>query len=281
MRKTLLFLSLLLSISAYGNHYADTYVIPIAGHIQGANGSMWRTDVVIRNFRSTALDVDFIVIESGFDTSNNVQPLTSDTVNGTVTIPANGTVLIEDIMKGHGGSTGMTGALVAGADFPFAISSRTYNDTVALGQTVPATRDFFVNSFGDADNAAFAYIPGIVNNDAARTNVGFTAGAGGSAAPMTVEIIIRNDTGAQVGSQQITIPAGRFMHIQVPVGPMLQSGSSLDLGSADFRIVAGEGVVVPYASVVDNASSVATFMLGQFPDPVLSTSSRLFRSLVR
>jgi hypothetical protein len=281
MRKTVLFLSLLLSISAYGNHYADTYVIPIAGHIQGANGSMWRTDVVIRNFRSSALEVDFIVIESGLDTSNNVQPLTSDTVNGTVTIPANDTVLIEDIMKGHGASTGMTGALIVGADFPFAISSRTYNDTVALGQTVPATRDFFANSFGDADNAAFAYIPGIVNNGVARTNVGFTAGAGGSAAPMTVEILIRNDTGAEVGSQQITIPAGRFMHIQVPVGPMLQAGSSLDLGSVDFRIVAGEGVVVPYASVIHNASSVATFMLGQFPDPILSTSSRLFRSLVR
>lgn len=269
---------LLLSTAAYANHYSDTYVIPVVGHVAGANGTMWMTDVAIRNFRTTPIDIDLIIIDSGFDTTDNVHPLVSDTVDGTVTVPANATVLLKDIMKGYRGLSGATGSLIIGSDLPFAVTSRTYNNSVPLGQTVPATANFLVNSFGNADNTAFAYIPGIVDNATTRTNVGFTAGSGAANGdPMIVEITIRNATGAVVGTRSISIPSGSFMHAQVPVGSLLQAGSSLDLGSADFRVVSGEGAVVPYASIIDNATSVASYVMGQFPDPVTSTTSFSFR----
>jgi len=281
MRKRSIFVfacMLLLTSAAHANHYADTYVVPVVGHVAGANGTMWMTDVVIRNFRTTPLDVELIIIESGFDTTDNVHPLVSATVDGTVTVPANGTVLLEDIMDGYRGRAGSSGSLIIGADFPFAVTSRTYNNSVPLGQTVPPTRDFLVDSFGDADNTAFAYVPGIVVNATTRTNVGFTAGSGASSgAPMVVEITIRNATGAVVGSRSISIPSGTFMHVQIPVGSMLQAGSALDLGSADFRVVEGEGAVVPYASIIDNATAVAGYVMGQFPDPVTTTATFGFR----
>lgn len=279
---------LLLTSAAHAAHLSDTYVIPVAGHLAGAGGTRWMTDVVIRNFRTTPLDVQFIVIEAGFDTTNNVQPLVTPAINGTVTIPANATVLLEDILDGHRGMTNVLGSLIVGADFPFAVTSRTYNSSVPLGQTVPATGNFLVNSFGNADNAAFAYIPGIVSNNTTRTNVGFTAGSGAAdGTPMVVEITIRNATGAVVGTRNITIPSGSFMHIQFPVQDLLQAGSSLSLGSADFRITQGEGAVVPYASIVDNATNNATYVMGVFPEPTAFTTSSfgfrppsVFRTLV-
>ncbi|HEX8408280.1 MAG TPA: hypothetical protein VF883_05410 [Thermoanaerobaculia bacterium] len=281
MRKTtLLLLSCLLSLSAFAGHYADTYVIPVVGHVEGANGAVWMSDLSIRNFSNAPLDVQMVVIESGFDTSDNVFPLMSDADDdGMVTIGAGNTVQLRDIMKNHRGRTNNLGALIIGANAPFAVTSRAYSNSMLLGQTVPATRDFLDNSFGTADNTATAYIPGIVNSAAARTNVGFVAGSAGSSSQMTVEVTARNAAGGSVGVRSITIPAGRFVHMQFPVASF--ANVQFDIGSADFRITEGEGVVVPYASVIDNATREATYIMGVFPDTGAPQSLRgtIFNSL--
>jgi hypothetical protein len=266
MRAKTLLLTLCLAVAATtarANHYADTYVIPVASHVVGANGTVWMTDLAIRNFRPTALEVQILVIESGFDTTDNVFPLTTGTINGSVTVGANSSVLLKDVLAGHRGLTSVSGALVVGAAGPFAVTSRTYSTGVAIGQTINPERDFLDNSLENADNTSTAYVTGIINNGTARTNVGFTAGAG-PAAPMIIEITIRNGTGGAIGQRSITVPAGTFMQIQVPVSSMI--ASSLDQGSADFRIVSGEGVVIPYGSIVDNATGNAAYVMGVFPE---------------
>ena len=283
MRKTtILLLSCLLSVSAFANHYADTYVIPAVGHVEGANGAMWMSDLSIRNFSNNPLTVQMIVIESGFDTIDNVYPLMSDAdADGTVTIPAGNTVQLRDIMKNHRGRTNNLGALIVGANAPFAVTSRAYSNSMLLGQTVPGERDFLDNSIGTADNTATAYIPGIVNSAAARTNVGFVAGSAGSSSPMTIEVTARNAAGGSVGTRSVTIPAGRFAHVQFPVASF--ANIQFDIGSADFRITEGEGVVVPYASVIDNTTREATYIMGVFPDTGAPQSLRgtIFNSLFR
>jgi hypothetical protein len=54
-----------------------------------------------------------------------------------------------------------------------------------------------------------------------------------------------------------------------------------DIGSADFRITEGEGVVVPYASVIDNTTREATYLMGVFPETGAPQSlrSNIFQSL--
>jgi hypothetical protein len=264
MRKSLFLLCILLSsVAAQAAHYADTYVIPVAGHVQGGNGTLWMSDVAIRNFSNAPLIVEFVVIESGDDTEDNVHPLSSTTVNGTITVGANNTVHLRDIMEGHRGMTNPIGALVVGANAPFAITSRAYSNRTPLGQTVLPARDFLDNSFGTADNAGFAYIPGVMNNADARTNIGFVAGSGGSAAQMVVEVTVRNASGGVGGTRSFVIPAGRFEHMQVPLRSI--APVTFDIGSVDVRITEGEGVVVPYASVVDNATGEAAYIMGVTP----------------
>ena len=273
MRKILLVLTILAAGLARANHYADTYVIPAVGHVEGANGAVWMSDLAIRNFGATPLTVQLVVIESGFDTIDNVFPLNSDAdADGTVTVNPGSTVQLRDVMRGHRGKTNNLGALIVGGNQPFAVTSRAYSNTMPLGQTVPATRDFLDNSLGTADNTATAYIPGIVSNAGARTNVGFVAGSSGSATEaMTIEVSIRNATGGVAGTRSITIPAGRFAHMQFPVGSFAQG--AFDIGSADFRITQGEGVVVPYASVIDNRTGEATYLMGVFPPTGAPTPS--------
>ena len=283
MRKTLL-LSLLAfaRFSAHANHYADTYVIPVAGHVQGANGTVWMSDLAIRNFSNAPLTVSLVVIESGLDVDDNVYPLDGDNAEGTITVPPNATVELRDVMAGHRGMDNTIGALVIGANAPFAVTSRAYSNRSPLGQTVPPARDFLDNSFGTADNEGSAYIPGIMSNAMARTNIGFVAGSGGSTAQMVVAVTVRDGDGDILGTRNFVVPAGRFQHMQVPVRSI--ASQSFDIGSVDVRIAQGEGVVVPYASIVDNATGSAAYIMGVTPptgapNPFTKMPS-LFRMLV-
>ena len=281
MRRLLFSLSFLVlgAASARAGHYADTYVIPAVGHVEGANGVTWMSDLAIRNIGNMPLTVQLTVIESGFDTAENVYPLASDSDgDGMITVNPGSTVQLRDIMRNHRGMTNMLGALVVGGNQPFAVTSRAYSTGMPLGQTVPATRDFLDNSIGTADNTATAYIPGIISSTNARTNVGFVAGSAGSTAPMTIEVSVRNGTGAVVGTRSVTIPGGRFAHMQFPVSSFVQG--PVDIGSADFRIIQGEGVVVPYASVIDNTTGEASYLMGVFPPTGPPSPLSLFRSLV-
>lgn len=283
MRKTaLLLLTLLTATSAFADHYADTYVIPVVGHTDGANGTQWMSDLVIRNFSATPMEVDLVLIESGSDLTDNIVPLVTDDIDGSVTVPANHTVMLRDILDGYD-MENITGALIVGSDRPFAITSRAYSNRSPLGQTVPAARDFFDNSIGTIDNNMAVYIPGIMSNAATRTNLGFVAGSAGSlSTPMIVEVTVRNATGGVVGTRTFFIPQGNFAHYQFNIRSF--AAANIDVGTAEFRITQGEGTVVPYASLVDNTTGEAAYIMGQFPDsePPTMTAARasLFRQLL-
>ena len=284
MRKTAILLFVLLAATAaQAGHYSDTYVIPIVGHTVGANGTMWMSDVIIRNFSNSEMEVQFVFIESGGDTDNNIQPLISDEVeDGAVTVPANSTITLTDILEGYV-MPNVAGALIVAADRPFALTSRAYSDRSPLGQTVPAASQFFENSIGTVDNTSAVYIPGIVQNARTRTNVGFVAGNAGSGMNMVVEITIRNGAGGVVGTRTFTIPSGGFAHYQVGISSFVNG--VFDVGSAEFRITQGEGAVIPYASLIDNITEDAAYIMGQFPDstPPSANSFRpnIFRSLFK
>lgn len=282
MRKSatlLLFCLLSVATAARADHYSDTYVIPIAGHTTGPNDTLWMTDLAIRNFSGSPIDVEMLFIEAGDRTYDNVFPLVSDTVDGSVTVRGNETVFLRDVLKGYG-SANVSGAILLGADRPFAVTSRTYNNRFALGQTVPATGDFLTQTLGNPDNSAYAYIPGISQTATRRTNVGFAAGAGTSG-PMVVEITIRQAAGGIAGTRSYTVPAGTFEQMQFPVSSI--TDAVFDVGSVEVRIASGDGSVVPYASVVDGPTSEATFIMGQLPENdttgVLSLRTNLFRAL--
>jgi hypothetical protein len=280
MRKTaILLLTLLISTAAYADHYGDTYVIPIVGHVTGANGTVWMSDVAIRNFSATPMEVELILIESGGDFSDNIVPLITNDIDGSVTVPANRTVMLEDILGGYERAN-ITGALLLGSDRPFAVTSRAYNSRLPLGQTVPASRNFFENSLGTIDNATAVYIPGIMQNSRTRTNLGFVAGSSGSlSTPMLVEVTIRDANGGVAGTKTVFIPQGNFAQYQFNIDTFVDE--DIEVGTAEFRITQGEGTVVPYASLIDNVTGEAAYIMGEFPDSTPAANARRATSLFR
>ncbi|MDP9194464.1 MAG: hypothetical protein M3P06_22420 [Acidobacteriota bacterium] len=260
-------LAMFASVAAHADHYADLYIIPIAGHTPGQNGTNWMSDVAIQNFQSTPLTVQIVVIEAG-SSADNVFPLTTPNNAGSATVPAGGSVMIKDILGGHRGATNTTGALLVGADRPFAITSRTYSMSPAgdtVGQTVPPARDFLDNTLSPIDLAtATAYVPGLVQNTDFRTNLGFVAANGsGSAETMNIIITIKGADGATLGTRNFTVTPGSVMQTQFSAASI--TNTNYDVGSATFRIASGSGSVVPYASVIDNRTADAVFVSGVFP----------------
>lgn len=286
MRKTIL-LTLLCSfaaLTASAAHLADTYVIPVVSHTPGAFGSTWSTDVAITNFQSTALNVQLILIETGENSSDNVYPvMTADVPNGSITVAPNSTVLLRDVVNGHRGMSQTVGALIVGADRPFAITARSYNSLGGtVGETITPVRDFLENSTGQFDGVSVAYLPGLVNNAAARTNIGFVAGSGSATGGFTIEITVKNGSGQVLGTRRITNLAGNFTQSQFSIASI--TNTPFDIGSAEVRILGGSGAVVPYAAIVDNRSNSVAYVMGIFPNNTplsgSSTGSNLFRALL-
>lgn len=261
--------TLLAGPGAQAGHYADLYVIPVASHTAGAHGTNWMSDVAIHNFQTTPLSAELVLIATGESTEDNVLPLTGATP---IVVPPGGTRIVADFMNGSGAALG---AVVIGADKPFALTSRSYSmspsgDTV--GQTVTASRDFLTDALLDSASNAAAYLPGLILDNRFRTNIGFAAGAGLSG-PLLFQITIRNAEGAVLGSEKFLVPAGTYMHRQMPVTRFTSTGFSA--GSAEVKIVGGDGAIVPYASVIDNGTADAVFVSGHFPPQTPFTQSAL------
>jgi hypothetical protein len=248
-----------MTLAAAADHYASFYVIPVASHTPGAFDSLWMSDVALHNFQGMPITVEMTFVRSGHTADNTTA------LGPAVTIPAGGSVLLRDVVSAGAPAAG---AILIGADAPFAITSRSYSELPGggtVGQTVLAARDFVESAADDVDNAAaVAYLPGLAANASFRTNVGFVAATANDTSGLTISVRLRNESGAAVGQRTFFVPGGALMHVQFPASSL--GTAAFEAGAAEVRITSGDGAVVPYASVIDNTSSDAVFVLGQFPE---------------
>jgi len=290
MRKQLIplvALAVLLSAPmAFANHFSDLYVIPVASHVSGVNGTVFVSDLSIQNFQAGTLTATVLFIESGEGSTDNVSNLVSTALpNGSVDVPPGGTVILRDILSGfEGRTTAIIGSLIISGNRPFAVTSRSYSKNAnggTVGQTVPPVRDFVDNAIGDTINPmATSYIPGLTSNASYRTNLGFTAAAGKDGA--IIEITIKDADGTSLGTRAFYIGPNLYEHVQVAVTTI--ASKNFDAGSAEYRITNGDAAVAPYGSVIDNISSDAVFISGVFPPNApfakVQAAPSLFRTLV-
>lgn len=244
----------LIAVSASAAELRDFYVIPVAAHAAGANGTTWRTDLSIQNVQAAPVTIEIAVVESGEGLLDNVFPVS---LNGApiVTVPGNGSVTLADVLKNHRGRLETTGALLVGGDRMFALTSRTYDVTPhgTVGQTVSGSSD--VASGGAGDGAL--YIPGIVSNAAQRTNLGLVVSA---STPLLVSVAIQGTDGRSLGERTFNVAAGSTTHVQF--GATTVAAAPFDVAGAVVRIRSGSGTVIAYASVVDNLTGDASYISG-------------------
>jgi hypothetical protein len=175
--------------------------------------------------------------------------------SATATVPAGGSTTLSDILRNHRGRAETSGALLVEGDQPFVVISRTYEAGRATG-TVGET----VLPVSDSVGGGTLYLPGLVSNGAARSNIGLVAVAG--AQPLVIEVALRGGNGGPLGARSFTIAPGVTTHLQFSATSV--AAAPFDSGAATVRIVSGDGSIIAYGSVVDNASADASFVPGGF-----------------
>ena len=217
--------------------------VPVVAHLFGLT-TPWRSDLSISNPSSSPLSL-----------SLTYYPGSGSPLSRTVTLPPQGTGLLEDVVSGTMGAGDGRGPLViappATGPVPV-VMSRTFAVSGAerLGQNVPA---------GLALPAGTYYLPGLRNDDAYRSNIAIASGS----APVTATFALFRGADGMVASGVGRTVDAAHQQTQWKLGDLFP-GLARDGVPMTVRVEIS-APAFPYASVVDQTSSDAVTITAQTP----------------
>lgn len=219
--------------------YDSLFIIPIAGNAAGGGGTYFRSDLLIRNNRTTAQEVSL-----GYFPANQ-----SNAYGGffRVSVPGSTTITYRDVVGSVFGRTGLGAIVVVGSfngnfdpDAQLHGFSRIWTPQPGSNGTV--SQSFPALSGNDLDSRYSALAIGGRQDGGFRSNVGiFNI----SNSPRTFQLAAAGN-GSDVATLSITVPA--YSVVQVPMASSLSG--DIRMAIAPFP---GEGFFYSaYVSSVDN-----------------------------
>lgn len=233
-----------------GGPPAFSALVPAAAHAPGAQGSLWRTDLVVVNPEETAADLAFAFV-----------PVDGAPVTRSASLVAGGTRKWADVLVslfGVAPDASASGSIAVSSGVALSVSSRTFNQDVSgsFGGFLPA-----VTPAEALAPEAAGVLPHLVRNALFRTNVG-VANLGGSAA--TARLRLFGADGAAAGAAiEVTVPPGGFVQVVDPFG--LAGAGDRDVAYATVEVLTPGGLVWAYASVIDNRTGDPTIVPLEVP----------------
>lgn len=242
MRRICLFLivaSLPLSAVAQGRYW-----IPVAAHVRGVGGSVWRTDVAILNPHAGPASAEVRLRNGG------------EIWTMTVVIPAGAAHALEDVVDQLVGGNGQ-GSIEVISDLGVTVTSRTYN--VASTGTFGQSLDGLSPGVG-LEPGRRAVVGPLQENVSFRTNIGVL---NMGQVPLTTRIELYDSAGTLVG----------FYDLAVPPGEVRQDGRPYSARFARSDIAGGYAIVTlesgalawAYASVIDAGTGDPTTVAMRSP----------------
>lgn len=245
---------------------AESLIIPAVAHATGLN-SEWQTDVRIVNlglekrtykllWTSTATDATVSGKSSELELAPGQSAALDDVVRqwyGLGSLPgenAQGVLEIRPLATsgpGKGATGAVTKSLVSVA------SSRMYNRTPAgtLGEFIPAIpfAAFVGGTAPEGETKSVLSLQQLAQSSAFRTNIGVTEASG---KPVGVEMRFFDAVGTRILTVPLELRSGEHRQLN----QILAEHGLTEVGSvrAEVEVVAGDGRITAYASVVDNAS---------------------------
>lgn len=223
---------------------AGEVLIPVAYRGAGANGTLWKTEIVVANLsphNAAPRPVTIAFHRDNGETDEITTPLTPGEV---LAVP-------DAVFSWFGVENGGGIVLVAWEDAPnvrFTARARVYNAGAhgEYGQSVPGLDTWKLVS----DN----YLPGLSGVDGNRTNVGV---ANPYASPQIAWIELIDTTGESRGAFAATIPARSFRQFN-DIFSYFETGP---LHAAMVRVSGMSMPIYAYASIVRNDTGDATFVM--------------------
>jgi hypothetical protein len=220
---------------------AGSLIIPAAGTGPGANGSQWKSEVIIANLSLSPANLTLVFHDS-----------TGAAGTSTLTLAARSTVSDEDIVASRFNRASATGAIeIQAADTSkLVVSSRTYNESATgrFGQDITAVDAATLTA------SANSVLLGPASVVEQRFNVGIFA-----ATDSTVEWTLLRADGTTAAARELQYTAGQQIQYNNGVQAIF-SADSKDLDSVQALFKSGTGIV--YGSAIENQSGDPSFVRG-------------------
>lgn len=203
----------------------DAFIIPIAGNAAGGNGTFFKSDVSLANYRNAQQRVGIGWLQAGVNNAN--APLSY------LNLPANTVVFFDDFVGGTLGKTGLGGILVLGVDAAGNLDDQANIDgfsriwTPQPGSAGTVSQNFPAVDVKDSLGSLSAYVLGLKQNSQYRSNVGIV-NLDAVTHTWTVRSIIN---GAAV---TITVPPDSVVQTGIAAGSGLSNGNlALSISTTD------------------------------------------------
>jgi hypothetical protein len=214
------------------------YWTEIAAANQGSAGSVWRTDVAIKNSANDIANVEFILHT---DNAGNV------TATGAVDPLAQG--IFEDVVGDGLGFEGK-GALEICSDQPLELVARIYNTSAegTFGQALDGISYAGLPTGGTARLLGLRQVQGEFRTNINVTNTGMDAAE--------VEITLFATNGSEVESYSLTVGSGMSVQDLEPFRTRANQ-PNVGWGFAEVEVISGSGIITS-ASVIDSRTNDPT-----------------------
>ena len=188
----------------------NAFIIPVAGNLQGSNGTFFKSDVALANYRGATQRIGVGWMAQGVNSGSS--PLQF------FTIPANTVANLNDFVGVTLGKSGLGGLFIEGVDAAGNLDTNASLDgfsriwTPQPGSTGSVSQNFDAVSLTDSIGSLTAYIIGLKQSAQFRTNVGIVnldsaahnwtirSTVTGASSTVTVQGFSITQTGAPAGS---------------------------------------------------------------------------------
>ncbi len=240
-------------VEARLNTHAIDVVVPAAARAGGANGTLWRSDVLIHNARPEP--VELTVSRWDRDADNR------DAETASLTVAAGRSLPIADVLDTLFGTGGAAALAIHGSDGLMA-TSRTFNDAASgtFGQLIPGLDPSDDTTIRPARPGHLAGLVETAGAAGRRTNLGLVNLRD---TPARVDLTFFAEDGSELGRLHPELTPFEYVQIDRVLGEI---GADEATGvRALVEVVTVDGRVLAYASTVDNGTG----------DPVFQTASTL------
>jgi len=219
-----------------------SYVVAAGGHLPGTPPTQWVTDLSLLNPVPDLATVTVYLLARDQDNS--------DPASTRVNIPFMTSALLADVVLERFGESDLAAAFRICSNTPLVVTSRTYNQgaTGTFGQGIPGVPEIYGLQPG-----MVGLICGLHENEAFRTNVGFT---NLSLEPATVAVTLFDAEGTWLGDREYTLPP--FGHSQP--GRLFAEVTDQAVTNGWLSVVATGSPILAYASVIDNVTGDPTYI---------------------
>lgn len=263
-RRALVAIALLIPVrAALAGFAGNDLFIPASARADGSNSSHYYTSIWITNVQTASAVTVTLKLYALNGASNPA-------ATATATLAAGETKRWDNVLQSVFGLSSGAGAIRLQATGDIVASSRTYNQPT--GTSVDQSAGLFLGavpaSFAAGANES-TMLQGVTqgSNENFRYNYGIVETTGQA---VTARVVLRNESGAQIGSDDVALPANGA--VQFNVGDQFP-GVALTGGRLDVTVIGGSGKLLVYGTQITNVSNDSAGFEMVFRDGLLSDKS--------